>query len=160
MQKLTFILSVAVLSFSCAVCVGEDPPMTSVRLRFVPGGKAWKGETEFKGASWTRLGSGLRPGELFMQARAGIGDGFPVEDTKGMTLFQIKLLEGDDDRVTVEVKSHSETQKFVLHRDQSSAVSVAGKKYQLLYPSVSVSADPKENPSTNKATLMATSKLQ
>jgi hypothetical protein len=152
-------LAVVLAAVGASLAVAEEQQTTSARLRFVPEGGAWKGESEFKGASWTHLGPGLKADSLFLQARVGVGDKFPVQDKAGATLFEIKLVEGNDDRVAVEVQTKSGNQKVDLPRDRSVEVNVSGTKYELLYPSIRVGASAKETPSTNKATLIVTRRL-
>ena len=71
-----------------------------VPLEFNPGGGPWVGETPFQGASWSALGPGPAKGS-FMQARAGIGDRFPVQDKAGSTHFEIELENGVNDHLVV-----------------------------------------------------------
>jgi hypothetical protein len=127
------------------------------RLRFVPGGGPWKGETASDGASWHNLRPGLTKGVLDMRGRAGLGDSFPVGVTDDTTLFTVKVVEGNDDQLTVEVNSEG-LQKVVLKRDKAEEVEVTGLKYKLLYPSTSVAAAPGEKPTTNKATIFVSRK--
>ena len=135
------------------------PAEVAVRMRFVPGGPLAKGSSDFKGASFTELGEGPVKGELWCQAHAGVGDTFPVIDKKGVTLFEVLLAEGDDDHVMLEIRSKEGAKKIDLPRDKAGSVEVAGIKYGLSYPSVSVAAAPKEKPTTNKAMLMVTRRL-
>lgn len=135
--------------------LADEPKAGTVkaRLRFVPDGGAWKGETAFEGASWHNLGPGLEKDVLWMQARAGLGDKFPVQEKDRVTLFEVALLEGNDDRVVIEVRAKGGAQRIELPRDKPAPVKVAGRKYELRYPTLSVAAAPGENPSTNKATI-------
>lgn len=130
-----------------------------MRLKFVPEGGAWKGETAFKGASWTNLAPGLTKGTLFLHAKAGIGDKFPVQDKAGVTLFEVRLLEGSDERIVVEVLNGDRAQKVELPRDHIAKVEVGGLTYELRYASVSVDPAKDPNPSSNKATIFVTRKL-
>jgi hypothetical protein len=88
-----------------------------------------------------------------MQARAGVGDRFPVGETDNATLFEVTVLEGDDERLVVEVRAKERTQRVELPRDKAAPVEVAGQKYELRFPTLSVAAAPDEKPSTNKATI-------
>jgi hypothetical protein len=159
-MKTSAFLVLFAIAFSKLVSLAEEESRISARLRFVPDGGAWKGETPTKGASWTALGPGLEKNTLFLQARAGIGDKFPIQDKAGHNLFEIKIVEGDDDRLVAEVNSKSGIQKVELSRDRSAEVRISGTKYELLYPTITVAAAPKENPSTNKATVMVTRRLK
>jgi hypothetical protein len=126
-----------ILASMAALCtdtsLAEDKPHL-VRQQFIPG----KSE---HGASW----SPLRPepdqrGGVFLQAWAGIGEKFPVKEKDGPTLFEVTVLEGDDDHLVMEVRSKELTQKIDVRRDKSEHVVVAGIQYELAYPSVSVSS--------------------
>src|SRR5687767_14886420 len=81
------------------------PDQVAVRLIFVPGGGPWKGEAPFQGASWSALGPGLQKGVLMLQARAGIGDKFPVQEKNGETLFDVILENGTDDHLVLLISS-------------------------------------------------------
>jgi hypothetical protein len=128
------------------------------RLRFAPEGEAWRGETPFEGASWHKLGPapGGRADVLMMQGRAGVGDKFPVQSKEGVTLFEVFLAEGGDKQLGVEVRTKAAPQKVEIKRDKSAKVEVDGVKYTLSFPTISVEAQPGEDPSTNKATIMVT----
>src|SRR5215204_3270949 len=104
-----------------------------VRLEFNPGGGPWSGETPFQGASWHALGPGPGNGNS-MQARAGIGDRFPVEDKGGTRHFEIELENGLDDHLVVLVIAGDVDQKVRLPRDKPVEITVAGAKYTVLYP--------------------------
>jgi hypothetical protein len=134
----------------------EPANSETVKLRFVPEGGPWKGETPFKGASWSHLHDGLAKGTLHMHARAGIGDKFPVSHAKGPVLFEVVVVSGNDDRIAVEVHAGGNIHKLELPRDKKAEVEVGGVKYSLLFPTSSVSAAPGEKPSTNKATVFVT----
>ena len=125
--------------------VAEDKPHL-VRKRFVPG------KTEH-GASF----SGLRPGpgkdgELFLQAWAGIGDKFPVKNQAGATLFDVAVVDGDDDHLVMEIRAKEGIQKIDVKRDKSETAAVAGTRYIVSYPSVSVSSA--EEATSNQAMLI------
>jgi hypothetical protein len=125
--------------------LAEDKPHL-VRKRFVPG----KSE---HGASFSQL----RPepdnrGGVFLQAWAGIGDTFPVREKDGPALFEVTVLNGDDDHLVLEVRSKAVTQKIDVRRDKSEHVVVAGIRYELAYPSVSVSSADKQT--TNQAMIL------
>lgn len=141
----------------------ENPSVSSaqvaVRMRFVPGGPPAKGSSDFKGAAVTSLDEGPVKGELWCQAHAGVGDKFPVVDKEGVTLFEVLLAAGNDDHVVLEIRSKEGAKKIDLPRDKPASVEVAGIKYRLSYPSVSVAAAANEKPTTNKAMLMVTRRL-
>lgn len=134
----------------------EPAKSETVRLRFVPDGGPWKGETPFKGASWSHLLDGFTKGTLHMQARAGIGDKFPVSVANGPVLFEVAVVSGNDEKIAVEVHAAGKVHKLELPRDKAAEVEVGGVKYSLRFPTSSVSAAPGEKPSTNKATVFVT----
>jgi hypothetical protein len=126
---------------------------------FAPGGGPWKGETPFQGASWSALGPGLEKGVLMLQARAGIGDKFPVQEKNGVTLFDVILENGTDDHLVLLIGSEEGEQKLKVARDKPSDLTVAGVKYRVMYPSLTVAAAKGEKPTTNKATIFIERRL-
>jgi hypothetical protein len=121
----------AVLIMNTAVA--EDKPHL-VRRRFVPGPSE-------HGASFSALRPGPeKDGGSFLQAWAGVGENFPVKDKTGVTLFEVTVLEGDDDHLVMQIRAKEETQKIDVKRDKSEPVTVAGIRYEVAYPSVSVSS--------------------
>jgi hypothetical protein len=161
---LVLLLSLTAIGVYTGFAADQDKPSpppaeVAMRMRFVPGGPPAKGATDFKGASWTALGPGPQKNVLWCQATAGVGDKFPVIDKQGVKLFEVVLADGDDDHVVLEIRSKEGAKKIDLPRDKPGAVKVAGIKYDLLYPSVSVGASPGEKPTTNKAMLMVTRPL-
>jgi hypothetical protein len=130
------------------------PKQISVRLEFHPGGGPARGEAGFQGASWSKLAPGLDPKALTLQARAGIGDKFPVQENEQTTLFEITLENGTDDHLMVSIDSEAGSQKLRRARDKEAAVLVAGVKYLLLYPTLHVAGKAGERPTTNKATIV------
>ena len=125
------------------------------RVEFNPGGGPSRGEAAFQGASWSALGPGPGKGN-FMQARAGIGDRFPVRNRAGVTLFEIELENGVDDHLVVQITGGDVDQKVRLPRDKRVEITIAGVKYALTYPTTQVAAEAGERPSTNKATIFVT----
>lgn len=91
-----------------------------------------------------------------MQARAGIGDKFPVSIANGPVLFEVAVVSGNDEKITIEVLVAGKVHPLELPRDKAADVEVGGVKYSLQFPSSSVSAAPGEKPSTNKATIFVT----
>lgn len=154
MRKL-FGVIVGLLLCGCAVHDGNKPH--SVRLRFVPGADPQSSLESSHSAVWSSLRPGPDPqhGELFLQAWAGIGHKFPVQKEGGPTLFEVAVVEGNDDRLVVEVRSKTGTQTVELKRDKPVPVQVAGATYELLYPTCHVSAA-QDRSTTNKAMLIVT----
>ena len=88
------------------------------------------------------------------QARAGMGDTFPVQERDGRTLFRICVVEGNDDRLVLEIRTTEAPRRVELRRDKPVSVQIAESRYELLYPSVTVSSG--GPPTTTKATLIVT----
>ena len=133
----TLLLCLATLIVAIPTSSGADSDASpTIRQRFVPEKKT--GEAR-KGASWSALGKWpmVKPGELFAQARAGIGDKFPVREGE-QTHFEVVVTGGDDDHLLVEVRAKDSTQKLDLRRDKRTPVQVSGVKFELLYPSLEV----------------------
>jgi len=155
------LLSVLMVSLLCGCVVHDGNQPHSVRLRFVPGAEPQSAMESSDSAVWSSLRPGPDPqrGELFLQAWAGIGHTFPVQKEGGPTLFEVALIQGDDDRLVAEVRSEEATQTVELKRDKPVWVSVAGISYELLYPTCQVSSSDKR-PTTNKAMLIVTTVRQ
>jgi len=75
-----------------------------------------------------------------------------VREKDGPTLFEVTVLDGDDDHLVMEVRSKEMTQKVDVRRDKSEPVTIGGIRYELAYPSISVSSADK--PTTNQAMIM------
>jgi len=133
--------------------------LVRVRLRFVPGSPTRPGNSDFKGASFMKLCPGPGKGTLWCQAHAGVGDRYPVTDEAGVNRFDVLLADGDDDHVILEISSREGVKRIELARDKPGALELAGIKYELLYPSVSVGGMPDEKATTNKAMLIVTQRL-
>jgi hypothetical protein len=150
---------------NCVVAAGIDqsapvakpaPAQVAVPLVFNPGGGAWRGETPFPGASWSALGPGIEKGVLMLQARAGIGDKFPVQKKEGAVLFEVTLENGTDDHLVLLIHSEDVDQKIKVTRNKAADFTVSGMKYQALFPKLRVAAAKGEKPTTNKATILLT----
>ncbi|MFC1765355.1 hypothetical protein ACFL6U_25205 [Planctomycetota bacterium] len=98
-------------------------------------------------------------GELFLQAWAGIGHKFPVQKKGGSTLFEVTVIEGNDDRLVAEIRSKDGTQTVELKRDKSAPIMVVGTTYELLYPTCNVSSTQNRS-TTNKAMLIVTTPIR
>ena len=153
------------LSILCVPTLAAEPKSPKkeakrqelVRLEFNPGGGPWSGESPFQGASWHAFGPGPGKGNI-MQARAGIGDRFPVESKDGTKHFEVALENGLDDHLVVLVTAADVDQTVRLPRDKPVEITVAGAKYTLLYPTTRVAVATGERPTTNKAMIMVTQK--
>ncbi len=76
-------------------------------------------------------------------AHAGIGDSFPVGEKDQPKAFDVTVVAGDDDHLKLEVRSEKGSEQYELKRDGILSVQVAGHKYTLAYPSVTVSSESK-----------------
>lgn len=151
MCKLVWILISLLL---CGCALHGDDKAHSVRVRFVPGSVPTSPLESGSGAVWSSLHPGPG-GKLILQAWAGIGDKFPVQDKDDLLHFEVELKDGDDDHLSLDILSQQVVQKIDVQRDKPAQVQVAGIEYELTYPSVSVSS--KENKfTTNKAMLLVT----
>jgi hypothetical protein len=93
--------------------------------------------------------------KLSLKARAGIGHKFPVHEEGGPTLFEVSLIQGNDDSLVVEVRSNEGTQTLELERNAYVPVKVAGITYRLCYSAVNVSSTAGFS-TTNKAAFIVT----
>jgi hypothetical protein len=123
----------------------------------VPGAEPYSPLEASDSAAWSALrpGPGPHSGELFLQAWAGIGHKFPVQKEGGPTLFEVALIQGNDDHLVVEVRSREGTRRVELKRDRPVPVEVAAITYELLYPTCNVSSAQNRS-TTNKAMLIVT----
>jgi hypothetical protein len=105
-------------------------------------------------ASWTALHPfpADAPGVLMLMAHGGIGDVFPVQEEGQPKVFDVRVVAGDDDHLVLEVRSEEGSQRLDLRRDGTVSVMVAGHRYSLAYPSVTVGPDSK--PTTDKAMIL------
>lgn len=132
-------------------CTHRDPTFYVVRQQFVPA----TGPASGAGASWSSLSAAPRHPEIvWAQARAGIGDLFPVQDETGQTAFEVEVAEGDDDHLLLEIRSKEGSQRVGLPRDEPAQVHVGGRDYELLFPTVTVSSA--DVTTTSKALIIVT----
>ncbi|MBI5822095.1 MAG: hypothetical protein HZA88_24240 [Verrucomicrobia bacterium] len=150
-RKLTFLSTCAAAMLLTGCAVQKETQLQVLRQRFVPvphdsscGG----------GANWTALHrlSDDKPGVLMVMAHAGIGDTFPVQEEHNPKLFDVIVVAGDDEHLMLEVRSEEGSQRLDLRRDGTVWVKVAGRKYSVAYPSVTVS--PGSKPTTDKAMIL------
>jgi hypothetical protein len=141
---------VGILLLLCG-CVREWPRYHSVRQQFVPA----SGSASSGGATWSNLvPAPHHPGVSWAEARAGIGDSFPVQEEVGQTAFNVVVTEGDDEHLIVELRSSEGAQRVGLGRDKSESVHLGGRDYELLYPTVTVSTA--DITTTSKALIIVT----
>jgi len=152
MNKVCGIL-VCLLLVSCALH-GDVKKEKSVRLRFVPGSAPRTPFESSSGASCSALAPFGKPDTdvLTVLARAGIGDKFPVAMEDGDTLFEVRMKDGNDDRVSLEIITKEGTKDIEVRRDKPVPIEVGGISYKITYPSVYV-ASSESKPTTVKPTL-------
>jgi hypothetical protein len=147
------VIASVVLVSGCASHQGNK--QYAVRQQFVPTTDAVARESSRGGASWTALvplndGTGVSR----LMAHAGIGDRFPVKEEDGRCLFEVLVVEGNDNHLLLEVRSVETPQRINLVRDKSVRVQIGGSKYDLAYPSVTVGAAKNEKRTTSQAMLL------
>jgi len=126
---------------------GQNLP---VRQRFVPTKPSGNNN-----ASWQNLGPDpFRPGSLWAMGSAGIGDKFPVQEKAHEPLFEVTVIDGDDDHLVVEVSSKEGSQQVELWRDKPVSVQIAERKYELRFPTAQV--NPADKTTTDKAHVIVT----
>ena len=147
------VIAFVMLVAGCAAPRGDQ--LHAVRQRFVPAPSAGADESSRRGASCSALvplrdGSGVSR----LIAHAGIGDIFPVKDEAGRCLFEVEVVGGDDDHLLISLNSIERSQRIDLRRDKPVWVEIAGGKYDLAYPSVSVAAGKNEQPTSSQVMLL------
>jgi len=144
---------VCLLLVSCALH-GNVKKDHAVRQRFVPGSVPTNPSEAGSGASWTAFIPFGRPDtdKLTVLASAGIGDKFPVAMKDGDTLFEVRMKDGNDDRVCLEIITKEGTKDIEVQRDKPVQIEVAGVVYTISYPSIEVAASSNQ-PTTTKAEL-------
>ena len=154
MWKLLCVI-IGLLLCGCAMHDSNKPH--SVRLRFVPGSAPQSPMESSDSAVWSslRAGPGPQHSNLFLQAWAGIGHKFPVQREGGPTLFEVAVIQGNDEHIVAEVRSKEGTQTVGLKRDRPTPIKVGGVDYELLYPTCNVSSA-QNRTTTNKAMLIVT----
>ena len=167
-MKTAIILTVFMLGIVASLANAEDAKADDTKKekakaslvprRFVPGSKPMAGEAAFEGASSMALTDKGPPGPdvLWMMARSGVGDTFPIQKQEGPILFWVTVTEGDDTHLVLELPVKDGTQKIELKRDKAVEAQVAGVKYEFRFPTMRVAAAENEKPTTPKATIMVT----
>jgi hypothetical protein len=137
-------------------CASQDAnKQHAVRQRFDPAKGSAARDSSRDGASWTALvplndGTGVSR----LMARAGIGERFPVKELDGRCLFEVLVVEGNDDRLFLQIHSVRRPQRIELVRDQPVRVQMGGSQFDLAYPSVTVGVARKARPISSQATLL------
>lgn len=114
----------------------------SVRLRFVPGSAPSNPLESSNGAVWTSFSSPPTPDAtyLMLNGRAAVGDKFPVGHRDEPALFEIRLVDGDDDHVALELLFEGGPKSINVKRDSPEEVTIGGVVYRINYPSIEVSS--------------------
>ena len=149
-------LFLCVLFAGCGAYEGE-PAAHSVRLRFVPGSPPSSPLESSNGAVWSSFSSPPIPDAsyLMLNGRVAVGDKFPVGHQNEPALFEIRLVDGDDDHVALELLFEGGPKSIDVKRDSPEEVTTGGVVYRINYPSIEVSSvDGKST--TNKAMIVVT----
>lgn len=148
MQKLIAIL----LGFSlCGCSVDEKVNSSNLRQRFEPIDSKVSG----RGANWTAMVPAPdRLGAFWLRAHVGIGDTFPVQEKDKPKLFDVMVLEGNDDHLLVQARCQTSSQRIDIRRDKAVTVEIEGSRYEWYYPSAYVNPDGKTP--TDKVLLILT----
>ncbi len=121
------------------------PAQHAVRLRFVPVKKA---ADAGNGASGTTLHRGMfGPTNVAAMAHLGLGDTFPVRDEHERHLFDLRLVDGNDQHLVLEVRTKeakAPVQKIAVVRDQPTDVTVDGAQYEITFPTAEVNPTDKD----------------
>ena len=154
MNPIRHCLALAVLIFPLPALADDKPAGVGarpVRQRFVPKpGSAKDGNgADFSALHQMKMD---KPGVLMLMAHAGVGDSFPVAEEHQAKVFDVKVVAGDDDMLTLEIQSAAGFESHNLKRDGSVSVQIAGHKFTISYPSVTVNPDSK--PTTDKAMIL------
>ena len=113
----------------------------------------------YNGATWTQLRPFPNPDSdtLVLHGWAGIGAKFPVFKEDDVALFEVRLKDGDDDRVTIEIISTHGSKEIELQRDKAVKAEVENVEYEFRFPSVYVASTEKEK-TTDKAMLLVSTR--
>lgn len=154
--------ALVLICISAASCAARErtPPSGTVRLRFVPDSQPYSPLESSKGAVWTGLAPGLFTSQdrLGLQAHAAIGDKFPVKRKDGIQLYEVRLKDGNDDYLVLEILEENSSHDLTLHRNKKKTLKIGGVSYDFYYPTVEIAAT--ENRSTtNKASVIITTSL-
>jgi hypothetical protein len=116
-----------------APILAEEP----VRQRFVP--TMDRGTSAPNRASFSQLvPAPPEHGGVVLHARAGVGDKFPVRERADETICEVSVLSGSDEHLVLEIRHKDGDQKCNVGRDKPVEIAVAGVKYLLSFPTVTV----------------------
>ena len=129
----------------------------SVRLRFVPGSAPSSPLESSNGAVWSSFSPPPIPDATFLMlnGHAALGDKFPVAHLNEPALFDILLVDGDDDHLALELLFDGGTKSIDVKRDSPEEVMIGGVAYHINYPSIEVSSAEGKS-TTNKAMIVVT----
>ena len=147
MHSMRLLITLLCLALCGLNLEATNPPETSVQQKFVP-----VKSTDGNGAIFSELHQFPTNDSktLAVQANAGIGDQFPVQEKGQPALFEVFVADGDNDHLMLEIRTKGDPQKIELKRDKSVEVQIDGIKYRFLFPTVSVSSAAKAT-TTNQA---------
>lgn len=152
----TMTLVFFVLFAGCGPSENESTAQ-SVRLRFVPGSAPSSPMESSSGAVWSSFSPPPIPGAAYvmLNGRAALGDKFPVGHRNEPALFEIRLVDGDDSHLALELLFDGGTKLIDVKRDSPEEVMVGGVAYRINYPSIEVSSAEGKS-TTNKAMIVVT----
>ncbi len=136
----------------------DDKSAEAVRVRFVPDAAVANSLNPTTGAHWTQLRPFPNPDSETLQlfGWAGIGQKFPVGTEAGVTLFEVLLKDGNDDRLSLEIVSDHGSEPIKLRRDKTIKVEVNRVEYELKYPTVEMASTAKQETTTQAMVLVST----
>jgi hypothetical protein len=154
LHAITNFIFFAAFIFALPALAADKPAIPAahpVRQRFVP---APPDAAKGNGASFSALHqlAADKPGVLMLMAHAGIGNSFPVGEKDKPKAFDVKVIAGDDDYLKLEVRTEKGSDHYDVKRDGTVSVQVAGHKFTIAYPSVTVSSGDK--PTTDNAMII------
>lgn len=129
----------------------------SVRLRFVPGSAPSSPLESSEGAVWSSFSPPPIPDATYLMfnGHAALGDTFPVAHPNEAALFEIRLVDGDDDHLSLELLFEGGPKSIDVKRDSPEEVTIKGVAYRINYHSIEVSSAEGKS-TTNKATILVT----
>lgn len=137
-----------ITGFTLQGCSNPTDESVSAPLHFSPTGP-------HKSPSWSELHPSPDGDKTvtWMQANLGVGDTVPIIEG-GKKLFQLKLADGSDDRLTLELIAGPDSQRFDLRREGSIGINLPIGSFTVTFPTVHVSAKPGEQPSSPQVMLL------
>jgi len=144
-----------ILCLLLAACsLQGDAKKKSARLRFEPGVQSTDPREPTSATSWSKLAPFPKhdSDKLTVLAHAGIGGKFPVGKEGEAALFEVRMKDGDDTHVSLEVITKEGTKSIEVQRDVPVPIEVAGVGYTLSFPTTYINAS-EEEATSKEATL-------